>query len=88
MYKLFAGALMCALTLSLGCDVDVKDEGKMPDVDVQPGRLPDVEVRGPDVDVHMEDKKVTVPDVDISTRETTVPVPDVDVTIPREDDNK
>ena len=88
MCKSFIAALTCLLALSLGCDVDIKDKGKLPDVDVQPGRMPDVEVRGPDVDVHMEDKKVTVPDIDISTKEETVTVPDVDVTIPKENDNQ
>jgi hypothetical protein len=88
MYKLFACGLAFLLTSISGCDVDVKDEGKLPEVEVKDGRLPDVEVRGPDVDVEMKDKKVTVPDVDINTREETVTLPDVDVTLPKEGDNE
>lgn len=56
------------------CDVDVKDEGKMPDVDVsvEEGRMPDIDVRGPDVDV--------------GTKQTEITVPDIDVDIPQEND--
>ena len=52
---------------SVGCDVDVKEEGRAPDVDVavDPGKLPEVDARGPDVDVGTEKKEITVPDVDV-----------------------
>lgn len=39
-----------ALGLS-ACDVDVEDKGELPEVNVEPGRAPDVDVRGPDVEV-------------------------------------
>jgi hypothetical protein len=50
-----------------GCDVDVKDKGETPDVDVsvEGGRLPDVDVRTPDVDISTKKKEVTVPDVKV-----------------------
>ncbi|MCA9219117.1 MAG: hypothetical protein KDA71_02255 [Planctomycetales bacterium] len=72
-----------------GCDVDVKDPGKAPDVDVQtePGRMPDVDVQTPDVDVHTEERQMTVPDVDVQTEERTVTVPDVDINVPDDDNN-
>ena len=43
------------------------EEGRAPDVDVavDPGKVPEVDVRGPDVDVGTEKKEVTVPDVDV-----------------------
>ena len=56
------------------CDVDKKSEGKMPSVDVDPGKLPDVEIRGP---------KVTT-----GTKKVEVDVPTVDVEIPKEEDNE
>lgn len=61
---LAAGALAVGLA---GCDVDVEDKGKMPDVDVdvEEGRMPDVDVRGPEVDVETKEVPVTVPDVDV-----------------------
>ncbi len=39
--------LFAGLTLMMfsGCDVDVKDKGKLPKVNVESGRLPDVDVR-------------------------------------------
>lgn len=82
--------LLAFLSATVGCDVDVKDPGAMPDVDVQvtPGRAPDVDVHTPDVDVTTKEKKVTVPDVDIKTKETTITVPDVDVKIPAENENE
>lgn len=57
-----AGAMAVMLS---ACDVDMKDKGKMPEVDVKEGRAPDVDVRGPDVDVGTDKKTITVPDVDV-----------------------
>ena len=72
-----------------GCDVDVKDKGELPDVnvDVKAGRLPDVDVRGPDVDLKTKETTVKVPDIDVKSKDVTVKVPDVDVRIPKENDN-
>lgn len=81
---LFGGLLMTGLG---GCDVDVEDPGKMPDVDVTPGEAPDVDVHGPEVDVDEEKETITVPDVDVETEEKTVTVPDIDVDIPEENEN-
>lgn len=81
-------ALGAMLTLgTMGCDVDVEDPGEMPTVDVEPGRAPDVDVHGPEIDVEEEEKTVTVPDVDIETEEKQITVPDVDVDIPEENEN-
>jgi hypothetical protein len=64
-FALFAACLFSVA--AIGCDVDVKEEGRAPDVDVavDPGKAPDVEVRGPDVDLGTEKKEITVPDVDV-----------------------
>jgi hypothetical protein len=76
--------------VAAGCDVDVKDPGKAPkvNVDVESGRLPDVDVRAPDVDVGTTEKEITVPDVDVSVnkKKTTVTVPSVKVDIPQENE--
>lgn len=82
-----AGVFILGVTLPLvGCDMDVEDEGRLPDVDVDatPGELPEVDVEGPDIDVDSERKQVEVPDVDIGTETETITVPDVDVDIPEE----
>lgn len=77
--------------VGLGCDVDVKDQGTLPDVDVDatPGEAPNVDVHGPDVDVSSTEKEVTVPDVDVDVtpKEKTVTVPDVNVDVPAENEN-
>ena len=75
-----------ALVMCCGCDVDVKDKGKLPQVSVEPGRLPDVDVRGPEVNVGTQQKEVTVPVV--RTEKKTITVPDIDVKIPKENDNE
>lgn len=84
MSKFNIAAAVLAVAASVGCDVDVKDPGKLPDVDVQveEGHAPDVDVRGPDVDVRMEEKEVTVPDVDLEKK--TITVPDIDIKAPPE----
>ena len=46
-----AALLASSAGLMSACDVDVEDEGKLPEVNVEPGRAPDVDVRGPDVNV-------------------------------------
>lgn len=72
----------------VGCDVDVKDPGKVPEINVETeeGRMPDVDVRGPEVDVKTREKEVTVPDIDVKTEKARVTVPDVDVDLPKEND--
>ncbi|HET7322679.1 MAG TPA: hypothetical protein VFI96_09310 [Longimicrobiaceae bacterium] len=61
------------LAAALGaCKVEVKDEGKLPDVDVEDGRAPDVDVEPADVKVTTDTQKVVVPDVDVE------PAPDPD----------
>lgn len=63
MFRRFA--MVCGLVscMSLtGCDVDVADDGAMPEVDVQPGNVPDVDVAGPTVGT--ETKTVEVPTIE------------------------
>lgn len=81
-------AAMFVAFMLAGCDVDVKDDGELPKVKVEPGRAPDVDVRGPDVHVGTKEKTVTVPDIDVKTKETDITVPDIDVDIPDEEDNE
>ena len=89
MWKLSTIVAAALLGLVAGCDIDVKDEGQLPDIEVEGGRLPDVDMRGPDIDVHQEEKEIEVPtDIDVKTEKRTIPVPDVDVTIPKEDEKE
>jgi len=88
-------ALLGALTVLWGCDVDKTEEGSMPDVDVdaEAGNMPEYEVEQteegemPDIDVdaeagEMPEYDVEGPDVDVETVEKTVEVPVVDVEMP------
>lgn len=91
--RLLLGLAAAAFVPLAGCDVDVKDEGKLPDVDVDvqatPGEAPEVDVHGPDVDVKSKEETVTVPtDIDVQTEEKKVTVPDIDVNVPAENDNE
>ncbi len=72
----------------VGCDVDVKDPGEAPEVNVEGGRAPDVDVRTPDVDVTTEEREVDVPnvDVDVSSERTKVQLPNVDIDVPSENE--
>ncbi len=84
-YYLPAITLVATLGFSVGCDVDVTEEGRMPSMEVDPGEMPEVDVDTADVDMHMEEKTVSVPDVDVSTKEKTMSVPDIDITGPDND---
>lgn len=60
-----------ALALALGaCTADVEDEGELPDVDIQGGEAPDIDVNPADVDITTDTQQVVVPDVDIRTADT------------------
>lgn len=69
-------------------DVDVTDEGALPDVDVSVdgGELPEVDTEFGEVVVGTTDETVKVPDVDVDvdTREAEVQVPTVGVNPPED----
>jgi len=92
--------LTAALALIAGCDVDVEDEGKLPEVNIEgdSGQLPEYEVKQtqegelPDLDVDAEPGRlpevdVRGPDVDVGVDAIAVPVPDIDVDVPEENEN-
>jgi hypothetical protein len=55
---------------------DVKDPGKMPDVEIsaEPGRAPDVDVDSKKVVVGTEEREIDVPKVETEKKEVDVPV--------------
>ncbi|MBE9126372.1 hypothetical protein IQ257_16260 [Coleofasciculus sp. LEGE 07092] len=79
--------LAALLVVSAGCRVQQEEAGEAPDVDVNvdPGKLPEYDVDGPEVEVGTEEKDVTVPEVEVTQEEKTINVPDVDVNLPTED---
>ncbi len=83
--KTLAAVAIASLALS-ACEVDVKDEGKLPsvDVDAKEGQMPEYEVvkkqegEMPEVNVDAEagrlpDVDVRGPDVDVGTKEIDIP---------------
>ncbi len=62
------GLTVIAAAAFASCEVEQTEEGEMPKVDVQGGKLPKFDVDAPDVDVTMKKKtiEVTVPDVDVT----------------------
>ncbi|HET8655624.1 MAG TPA: hypothetical protein VFL93_08945 [Longimicrobiaceae bacterium] len=65
---LWAPVLAIGLALS-ACKVEVKDKGKLPDVDVHDGRAPKVDVKPAEIKVTTDTQKVVVPDVDVTSPE-------------------
>lgn len=59
---------VAVLALSVGaaaCTAEVEEEGKMPDVDVQGGEMPKVDVDPARVEVSTDTQTVVTPDVNV-----------------------
>lgn len=62
-----------ALAFALGaCTAEVEDPGSLPDVDVQGGEMPQIDVDPARVDISTDTQQVIVPDVDVTTAPDTV----------------
>jgi hypothetical protein len=52
--------------LALGaCTAEVEDEGSLPDVEVQGGDMPNIDIEPADINVTTDTSQVITPDVDI-----------------------
>ena len=73
-------AVIAVVVFLLGSDFNIKDKGALPDVNVsvEEGRMPEVEVDTPNVDVKMDDATVSVPSVEMKEKDMGVPSVDVD----------
>ena len=60
--------IAAALTLS-SCDVDKEADGKMPEVEVKDGKLPEYSVEGPEVKTGTKKVEVEVPTIDVDLPE-------------------
>ncbi|HUO84813.1 MAG TPA: hypothetical protein VM534_06825 [Thermoanaerobaculia bacterium] len=79
-------AVMLLVVGLIGCEVEQTEEGEMPNIEVEGGKLPEYDVDVPDVDIGTQTTTVEVPTgVEIETTETTVTIPDVDVNPPEDD---
>ncbi len=79
--------LILLLVPLTACRVDREQSAELPDVDVDvdPGRFPEYDIQGPDVNVGVTEKTVTVPKVIVVQEEETVKVPYIDVDVPDAD---
>jgi hypothetical protein len=77
--------VVAAVIAYFAFDMRVNDTGELPRVDasVEGGRLPDVDVRGPQVEVGTKKTEVTVP-TGIETEKREITTPTVDVDLPKD----
>lgn len=61
-------APMFALAAVVGaCTAEVEDEGELPEVNVEGGQAPDVDVNPADVNISSDTQTVVTPDVDVNS---------------------
>ena len=60
-----AMALLFATALASGCTAEVEDAGRAPDVDVQAGELPEIDVDPATVEVSQDTQTIITPDIDV-----------------------
>jgi len=84
-------AAVVVAVLMWAIDVDVTGDVEMPevvaDIDVQGGKLPDIDVETVDVDIKEKTATVDIPtdvDVNVKTEEKEIPYPTIDITPPEE----
>lgn len=63
---LVALATIAALSLT-ACEVKKTEDGEMPKVNVEGGKLPKYDVKPADVNIEMKKKEITVPEVKVVT---------------------
>lgn len=80
--KILPLSLILLLFPLTACRVEQEQAGRLPDVNVEPGRLPEYDIQGPDVDVGVAERRVTVPKVVVVQEKETVEVPYIDVNVP------
>ncbi|MGB3757085.1 MAG: hypothetical protein WBA07_12020 [Rivularia sp. (in: cyanobacteria)] len=64
------------------CQIEKEQAARLPEVNIEPGRLPEYDIKGPDVKVGVTKRTVTVPKVIVVQEEQTVEVPYIDVDLP------
>ncbi|WP_107670497.1 hypothetical protein [Cyanothece sp. BG0011] len=80
--KLFPLSLILLTFPLVSCQVEQEQQGQLPDVNVEPGQLPEYDIQGPDVNVGLREKTVVVPKVVVVQEKETVQVPYIDVNVP------
>ncbi|MEA5580761.1 hypothetical protein VB620_05320 [Nodularia harveyana UHCC-0300] len=83
--KIIPLSLIVLLLPLASCQIEKEQAGSLPEVNVEPGKLPQYDIQGPDVKVGVAKRTVTVPKVIVIQEEQTVEVPYIDVDVPGAD---
>jgi hypothetical protein len=82
MQKILPLSLSMLLVPLASCQIEKEQAARLPEVNIKPGRLPEYDIKGPDVKVGVTKRTVTVPKVIVVQEEETVEVPYIDVDLP------
>ncbi|MGB3637541.1 MAG: hypothetical protein WBA39_08185 [Rivularia sp. (in: cyanobacteria)] len=80
--KVLPLSLMMVLVPLTSCQVEKEQAARLPEVNIEPGRLPEYDIKGPDVKVGVTKRTITVPKVIVVQEQETVDVPYIDVDLP------
>ncbi|MBV6625971.1 MAG: hypothetical protein KI793_24075 [Rivularia sp. (in: Bacteria)] len=82
--KILPLSLITLVVALASCQIEKEQAARLPDVDVdvEPGRLPEYDIKGPDVNVGVTERTVTVPKVVVIQEQETVKVPYIDIDLP------
>ncbi len=80
--KVLPLSLAMLLVPLASCQIEKEQAARLPEVNIEPGRLPEYDIKGPDVKVGVTKRTVTVPKVIVVQEEQTVEVPYIDVDLP------
>ncbi len=75
-------SLIMFLVPLASCQIEKEQAARLPEVNIEPGRLPEYDIKGPDVKVGVTKRTITVPKVVVVQEQQTVEVPYIDVDLP------
>ena len=65
MTRIPLAVLFAASLAAMACTAEVEDEGRAPDIDVQAGEMPEVDVDPARVEISTDTQTIVTPDVDV-----------------------
>ena len=80
--KILPLSLIMLVVPLTSCQVEKEQAARLPEVNIEPGRLPEYDIKGPDVKVGVTKRTVTVPKVVVVQEQQTIEVPYIDVDLP------
>jgi hypothetical protein len=80
--KILPISLVLLLVPLTSCQIEREQAGRLPDIEVEPGRLPEYDIQGPEVNIGVKERTVTVPKVVVVQEQQTIEVPYIDIDVP------